>query len=514
MDASAALSDRQRFSPLLRKTDGTADGFGNSLWSQLVAFGLGAMRAAEAWLTTRGKIEPGYVDSAFPQQKAFILDEAKQVAALCGRRAGKSMALAGRLLRTAVRHPGAVSLYISQTRNNSRMIVGRALMNLSRLWGLGLVLKEIDARLHVIHPNGHHSWLAGAHHREAFEDFRGHAFSEVQIDEAQFHGPYLREAVEEVLEPALGDLDGALVVSGTPSPMPIGFFHSVTTGLDSDEFGNRIPQYETHCWTMAENTFFRNGKGEKYREEVRLKRNWAPTHPTFLREYMGEWVRDDNAIVFPYDSEKNAFAELPDLPLIKVLAIDIGYEDATAFVLLGYTPGSPKIYVLEVWRRSHLIPSAIAAHIEEWRRRHKPGIIVADAGALGKGFVAEFNERYGLGVQAADKHNKVAYAEMLRGDFLSGTILINPFTCRDLLDELALLSWNEDRDGFDDRFRDDTVHALIYGWRACKAHYRPEFEGPKPGSPEWINNQVRDVKAERAKEIAKKARHKSRQSFR
>ena len=475
------------------------------------------MRASAAWLRRRGKLEPAFVAASFPQQRAFMLDKAKDIAACCGRRSGKSMGLAGRLLISAEKNPGEMSLYIAQTKNNARQIVGRALMNMGRIYGLGLVMKEIDTRLHVIHPNGHQIWLAGAKHREAFEDFRGLKFTEVQIDEAQFHGAYLEEAVQEVLDNCRTDFDAAMVVSGTPSPLPVGFFHAVTTGLDRNRHGDKIPQWATHHWTMAENTFYRAGKGAKVREEARVKYGWSHDHPTFLREYWGQWVHDSEALVFPYEVPRNMFQyadgvqdpdvhTIPDAPLVKVLGIDLGYEDATAFVLLGYIPGSPKIYVLKAWKRRHMLAPEIAAHIESWRRQHKIARVVVDASPL-KGYVEEFNTRYNLGVEAAQKQHKMAFAEMLRGDFMSGTIMFDPFETRDVLDELGVLTYNEDRDGFDENFADDAVHALIYAWRAARAYYRPEFEGPEPGSPEWLLKQVSDVKKEREKEILKKARN-------
>ena len=259
---------------------------------------------------------------------------------------------------------------------------------------------------------------------------------------------------------------------------------------------------------------------DRYREEMRLKRNWAEDHPTFLREYFGEWVHDTEALVYPYEASRNAIGRadsvdpreqaraIPDAPMHKVLGIDLGYEDSTAFVLLGYVPGYPRVFVLESWKRQHLIPSAIAAHINQWKQTHRPGQIVADAGALGKGYVEEFNQRYGLGVAYAEKQHKMAYVEMLRGDISSGALLFDPFKTRDLLDELAVLQWNEDHDGFDERFQDHCADALLYAWRACKAGYRPEFEGPRVGSPEWLNAQVSDVKTERAKDIARKAARK------
>lgn len=458
----------------------------------------------DAWMRKLGRIEPDYVAAAFAEQRGFVTDPSKNVGACCGRRSGKSVGLAARLLRASEKHPGEMSLYIAQTKNNARMIVGRALMTMSRLHGLNLVMKEVDQRLNVIHPNGAHMWLAGAKHREAFEDFRGHKFSEIQVDEAQFHGMYLQEAVEEVLEPALGDLDGAMVVSGTPSPLPIGFFHAVTTGMDNDGFGRPIPQWSHHHWTMAENTFFRRGEGDKYREEIRVKRGWHAEHPTFLREYMGLWVHDPASLVYPFSHALNGWdGVMPAGRAVHTIGLDLGssmVERSTAFAVLSTVPGQPEVYLRECYKRAGLTPARIAAELERLRGEYPTATIVVDTGGLGGGYLEQFND-WGIPCEPARKADKVGRMELLRGALEAGTFRVHGTRCRDFVDEVSVLQWNEERTDVDDRFADHACDAVVYAHGAVSAVYRPEQTGPEVGSPEWTNAQVSGEKAKRAKEI-------------
>lgn len=447
-----------------------------------------------------------WLDAFFEHQRGYVRSRGKLLTALCSRRAGKSIGNAGRLVRAADRHPGEMSLYVSLTKNNSRMIVGRALMDLSRRYELNLRIKEVDQRLMCIHPNGHYMWLAGAKNRVDFEQFRGYKFGEVIVDEAQLYGSWLKEVMEDVLEPCIGDLDGAIALTGTPSPLPVGFFHSVTTGDDVDEFGEPIPQWETHHWTVADNVHFRSGRGAEWRDEVRRRRGWSPEHPTLLREYYGLWVKDLGALVYPLDLKpvltesgdtapgRNAFWDLPysHEPYSYVIGVDIGYTDDTAFVVLGFRRGHPEIYVVEAGTHTNMIPSKVAAELMRLRQKYGPLRIVIDAQA--KGYIEEFKARYGIACEGSEKLNKMAYVDMLRGDIMSGVVKLHPHKARDLVDEMAILQWNEDRDGIDERFPDHVCDAMLYGWRATRTYYRPELNGPPPGSPEWVNKPVADHK--------------------
>ena len=455
--------------------------------------------------------EPKYVEAAFPEQRDYILDSAKTVAADCARRSGKSYGNAGRLHRIGSHFAGEMSLYVSLTKNNSRMIVGRALDELGRKYSLNLERKEIDQRLMVILPNGHHIWLAGAKNENDFEQFRGYKFAQVIIDEAQIYGPFLRRVVEDVLEPCVADLDGAIALSGTPSPAPIGFFHAVTTGLDVDEYGASIPAWSRHHWTMAENSFFRNGKGAEYREAKRIARGWRIDHPTFRREYWGEWVRDDEALAFPYDGKRNAYWELPDGKYRRVIGVDVGYTDDSCFVVLAVREGGAEIYVEKVIKYPQTIPSVLAVRLVQLIKETKPVAVVIDAAA--KGYIEEFRQRHGISCYGSDKLHKMAHVQMMRGDLLSGVLKVQPSAAGLLLDEWGVLQLTEDRSKLDERYPDHASDAALYAYRYCRAHYAPELEEPQAGTPEAANAELAKHKAGLAKRIRTQQKKKFKRGY-
>lgn len=452
-----------------------------------------------------------FLESLFAEQRGYVVDGSKYLAALCGRRSGKSYGNALRLKRAADRFPGEVCLYVSKTKSNSRKIVGRALMELSRKFDWGMRLKEIDGRLHALWPNGSQTWLAGAEHQVDFDLFRGDKFPEVQIDEAQLY-PYLDGVINDVLEACVSDFSGTIVLSGTPAPVPSGFFHAITTGEGVDGEGRAIPKWPTHSWTVAENTFFQEGKGGEYREALRLRRGWDLNHPTLRREWFGEWVRDDGALIFPYDGLRNGWdGKLPYGEFLHVIAVDLGAsptDATTAFAVLAFRHGFPEVFVRESYKRAGMIPSKIAAELELLRQKYEPMAIVVDAGGLGGGYVEEFRLRYGIPAEPAKKADKAGRIELTRGDLRSGLVKINPFENKALLDEMALMQWDEDGTGFDDRFPDHLLDAWVYGHGAVRTYCRPfdgidPDEGP-PRNPADIEQE--EHKAELEREILRRQR--------
>lgn len=427
--------------------------------------------AAQAWWVAQQT--PSYIEALHPAQRAFVEDRAKKKAAVCSRRAGKTEGVAAWLLQGAEASPGALSVYIALTRNNARLILWRTLEDINRRHDAKLWFREIDGQLMVQHSNGHRIWLAGCKDSSEVDKFRGMKYRRAAVDEAASYGSYLRTLIDDVLEPALLDHDGELVLVGTPGAQPAGLFYEATTGDGG-------PRWSTHSWTVLDNPYIPHAA--EWLEQKKAANNWDDQHPTYQREWLGRWVRDDGAIIYPYDAAKNAYTELPDGKYRRVLGIDLGYDDSTAFVLCCYRQGHPEIYIERSWKRSGMIPSAIAAHIEQIRREHRPGAIVCDTGGLGKGYVEEFKQRYGLPVEPAKKQHKLAYMEMMRGDLRSGTLRVDPFRNRELLDEWALLPFNEDRSGEDERFENHLSDAALYAWREARAYYRPEEAEPEPGT--------------------------------
>src|SRR6478752_1408654 len=206
----------------------------------------------------------------------------------------------------------------------------------SRLYPeLQLKLREIDGqRLLIVGLTRHSIWLAGCKDQSEVGKFRGagNGYKRVAIDEAQEYGAFLRDLITGAIEPALVDKKGQLLLAGTPGPIPAGIFYEVSTGDGG-------PQWPTHHWTIFDNPHIRDAE-----EEIRL---FCATYgldkdsATYRREYLGQWVRDEGALVYPYSANVNACRadEVPDGGHL-VLSLDFGVVDATAFTLLKTIPGA------------------------------------------------------------------------------------------------------------------------------------------------------------------------------
>lgn len=458
-----------------------------------------------------------YIAGLFSQQLEFVADGSKKKCCLCSRRSGKTEAVAAWLLEGAESCPGGLSVYIARSRNNARLILWNTLIRINRRHNLGLKFREIDQQLIVETPNEHRIWLSGCKDRSEIDKFRGVSGTLVggirraAIDEAQAFPDWLQELVDDVLEPALLDQDGELVMVGTPAPVPAGIFYTATTGDGG-------PAWSTHHWTVLDNPHIPHAS--KWLAEKREKNGWNDQHPTYRREWLGQWVLDRGALVYPFDSAINTFTELPpESAWSFALGVDLGYDDnSTAFVVAAYRKNHPEIYILECETFTRLIPSKIAAYIQAWEARYKKehgagfSVVVADEGGLGGAIVDEMVQSFGLSIEAAEKTKKRSYIEMVAGDLQSGTIKVHPYAARKLVNELMVLPWDEEHKEPDERFQDHAADAFLYVCRAVRPWYRPEREPPTPGSPEWYaaeQKKWRDAAAKKVRENLRR-RHGSR----
>jgi hypothetical protein len=457
--------------------------------------------------------QPAYIRELFPEQQRFVLDTSKRKSALCSRRAGKSHGIGSWLIRGAELDGDRIgmSLYIAQRRNNARALWS-AMQAISRAHGLGLKLKEEDGQLMVRHPNGHRIWLAGCPNEAEIEKFRGFPFRRVAVDEGQVYGSYLKPMIEEVLEPTLLDCDGELALTGTPGVVSAGLFHDVTAvaqeGIevaDSDE-------WRVHHWTVLQNPHIPHA--ERWLRERREKRNWSTDHPTYVREWRGLWVRDDSAVVYPWNPQLNIATEPKYERTFRVLSVDLGFVDPCAFVIGDSTRGFPDWHAVAAWRVEGLTVARLAAEIEKARKEYSPDLVVVDEGAQGKMIANDLQNTYGIPLIKAEKKQKLANIHMVRGMMLAGTWTLNPFTCRDLRQEMLVLPWNEDRDDHHEQFGDDLCDSALYNVRASQLQYRPELNPPKPGTPEADLAYVRERRAKLAAQVNDGKRRAARKGFR
>lgn len=438
------------------------------------------------------------------KQRTFVASTERRRAALCSRRAGKSFGLLVWFVIGALDDPGGLSVFICRTKGDARRIMEPAIVQVRARTGLPLPLFERDGQLHVGLPGGHNLWLAGCKDQSEVGKFRGagSGYRRAAVDEAQeFADDVLRRLVLGALEPALLDKHGDLAITGTPGPIPAGLFYQITTG----EGGTQWP---THHWTIHDNPYIHDAEAEiaAYMRQYGL----TPDAPVCVREWQGTWVYDPSALVYPYEGSKNACApeDIPTGPAQWCLGVDLGSSSATAFVLGCTVTGGAHVWIKSSAKHENWIPSRIAAEIERYRRETPSLRVVMDEGGLGRGYAQEFRERYGIPCEPAEKAKKRGYQEIVAGELRSATIKIDPWACRELLDEIAILQWLPDRSEEDStRFANHAADAMLYCVRALRNGYNPEREPPKPGTPEWWAAQ-RDKEREAARKRGSRASFK------
>lgn len=452
---------------------------------------------------------PLYVERAHAKQKAFILDEAPRSAALCGRRGGKTRALAPKLLRAIEKRPGERAVYITLTRSRSRQIMwDGALERMAKELRLPIELRTRDGQLMVEHENGSSIWLAGCSNKAEIDKFRGEGYVAAAIDEAMAFPEWLENLIEDALTPALGDFNGPLILAGTASPLCAGYFYEVTSGLKAG--------WSTHHWDCRSNPYLADGEGgQDMFDGARIR--YGEDSPTFRREWIGEWVDDPEALVYPLRWPHNGFTAqagnpygLPEGSYTFGLGVDIGFsEESTAFVLAAARRGTGEVYILRAWTRSRLTPVALAAHVAALRDKHKqeaPGAglsVVMDEGALGKGYAEQARE-LGVHCEAAEKTRKRAYQEYVRGLISNGAVKVNWSECKPLIDETQKLEFDPETNEESEAYRRHCSDAFLYVVRKLFPRYDPKNDEPEPGSPEALRLEMERHKKKLAKELAKK----------
>lgn len=413
-------------------------------------------------VTAQPKVD--FFAQLYDKQKAFAFDTSSFKAAICTRRAGKSELGARLLADAAQKHPGSISLYIALTRDAAEAIMWPILVKMNEDYKLGWNM--LEGSLIAVLPNGSIIRLVGADMKNFINRLRGPKYAIAIIDEGQSFGRHIKELIEDVLEPALMDLKGPLCLFGTPGPTPSGYFYEVTE--------KKMHGYRVHRWSVLDNPFLPHAAD--FIKDLLNRKGWTIENPTYRREWLGEWVLDVDALFYKYREERNDYSELPSgIVLHNVMAIDYGFNDQTAFGIVGYSDHSPKTYIQHVEGASGLIPSIIAGRIRQLMDRFNPSRVIADTGALGKMITEEMKVRYGLPIEPADKREKLSNVHLMNGDFIDGNCLVHESLTL-LTDQYKTLT--KDAKGMETPGHpNDLCDVSLYAWKLCRGyHFEPKIE--------------------------------------
>lgn len=480
-------------------------------------------------------------DGANPVQRDLIDDLSRYIGAVCPRRSGKTFAVTSKVLHHAEKHAGTriliISLTLKSTVENYWSGSPGGLWAQNAKYDLGI---KFNTSSHTwVHENGSRGLLAGAETKADIEHLRGAAAEAdiVVIDECKSFAPaHLQDLIENVVEPGLMTRDGQLIMIGTPGSLPLGPFYEATCLLARVGEGEHarptcirwqdreapgpaytvlkeedwVGIYSLHTWTIQDNLA---APGQWRRAlQIKSRRGWDDAHPTWRREYLGEWVGDAADLVYAYMQAKaqgkdvnwrpnpeNGITGLPPEhgPWHLLLGLDLGFVDDSAMVLVAYSEQLRELrHVLDFKRPgldSQAFTEIVLSIIDQYGT---PEMIVADyAGGGAKMLLETINQRYGLAIQPAEKRFKIDHIDLLNGDFLTGRIKI--IAGSELETELSGLQWDLSNDAKTilartGRLREDPscpnhlCDALLYIWRFAYHFYaQPHQSGPPVGSREW-----------------------------
>jgi len=427
------------------------------------------------------------LDASFPEQAAFVNDQSRYIDVQCSRRAGKTNGLAIKFFKTMEKHPKSQCLYLSLTQESARAIMWPILHEINDRYNIGCIFTP--SRMEMAHPNGATLKLMGADLKDFIKKLKGRKYPGVGIDEAQDFGPHLQSLVDDVITPSIADYtDGWLAVTGTPGPVPQGYFFEVTN--------NKKYGYSHHEWTLYQNPHMPSP--EKFLKDLIAKREWKEDHPTLLREYRNKWVLDVESLWIRYSESVNNFNELPkDHKFNYIMGIDLGFNDADAIAVVAWSDTTPITYLVEEKITKKQGITELVSQIEYLRKKYAVYKMVVDTGGLGKKIAEELTARYQIPVEAADKARKQENVELLNDSLRTGKFKAKSGSQFAKDSYLVQIDWQRstpDRIVVKKQPHSDIIDAVLYAFKLSYG-YTHQVAPTKPhyGTREWAEQQQSEM---------------------
>lgn len=431
----------------------------------------------EAQRRNNSKID--FLSSAFPEQRAFIEDKSRLKGALCTRRAAKSFTVGLHLFKDAHENPGVTCGYIALTRMSAKAIMWKDVLKpINHYFKVGAEFNESELSIKL--PNGSIIFLAGADAKpDDMYKFLGQKFKSIFIDEGGHWRQDLRELVYGILRPGTADHQGTIGIIGTPSNISAGLFYDLT----HDSVNVSRDGWSIHSWDTYANPYMKENWDREIKELVADNPHIEET-PRFRQMYKKEWVKDLDAIIYKFDSTRNLIDKLPEAKYDTVLGVDLGWEDATAFVISKYSQFDKNLYITESIKKSKMDLFEVAEKIKELDVLHSFNYMIVD-GANKQG-VETMKSRWNLPLISTEKTGKADHMELMNSDLITGRIKLIKADTETLQTEWRELIWDpralllgkrKEHPSCDNHLSD----AALYSWRYCYNYLsesKDEFVAP------------------------------------
>lgn len=413
---------------------------------------------------------------------------------------------------------------IGLTRASIKKVYWHDLQRLNEAFELGIKFHHTE--MTATFPNGSIIYFIGVDKADEIEKLRGGRYHGAIIDECKsFDETTFKALLEDILGPALLGQSGVVYIIGTPGDTMRGEFYLATCDppvlMDS---GNGVPHWSNlpsgetirdgydaiwsfHRWHLRDNDIvFEDPKtGRKFTlwdEALRKKeaKGWSDNHPTWRREYLGEWVATNLKLVYRYRPHANDYIVQPGIGLNwgipcpkdtvfhTAAGFDFGTKDGTAIVVWAWSTTFPGLWEVYSEKRKttddlRLSVSAVARWYKEVDTVYGPfDGIVGDPAGLATMVIESLAVDHGIYIEAAEKREKVDHIELFNDDLDNLLIWIRKGS--ELSEELLTNRWLLKTIGTDRRKEDpetpnDLCDAGLYCYRWIRHKYKPEDE-PSP----------------------------------
>lgn len=423
------------------------------------------------------EVPPDVLQECFAQQLDFINDQSKRKILCLPRRSGKSTAVAIYLIYEALQHPGSKFIYVNTTKGEAKNVMWQDIFETIFL-RMKVKAQLIDSKNEIRFENGSIVYLHGVDATpKEMNKLRGKKFRLAVIDECQNYTQDLRQLILQVLTPTLADTNATICLIGTPGNQMGDHYWYVLNKPNSLEKG-----WKFFTWTWKDNPHVRTNM-QKQVDQMLSDNPLIAKTPWFRQEYLGEWVPETDARVYKSE-DANYIEQVPDNFMSNatfILSIDLGYHDATAYVVTAYNKRfNSNLYVLESVKHPGLTITAAANIIKEFRKKYNFRSIYVDAANLQA--VEEMRQIHSLPLQGAEKQGKEGHIALMNSDFITQNLFIVKNTNLELIRELQSLIWDPKAllKGMHKEITSKDNHltdALLYGHHGSRHYwYKPLSE--------------------------------------
>jgi hypothetical protein len=455
---------------------------------------------------------PDVLSLAFPAQREFITYPANLKMAFCTRRSAKSYSAGLYAFHEAVNSPGCNVLITGLTRASVKGIFWKDILgNINDRLKLGA--KPNLAELTWTLPNGSMICLTGIDaHEDEMKKVLGRKYRLALPDEGSMYSINLRNFIYGVLRPAMVDPNadgsrGTIALLGTASDFARGLFYDVSIGKEKG--------WAVSSWTAFDNPHVAKNWAEELAEIKRDRPEYLDT-PQYKQWYLNEWVVDQEKLCYKFNPDINLVKELPkgldpNGWIGRVLGVDVGWDDDNAFVLTAYHENDPCLYILKYFSKNKMTFNAVDDKVTEYKNDPwwSPNKIIID-GADKQG-VESMRERSGTHYEAADKHDKSTFIELMNADFAAGKIkVLDTVDNEPLWRAWMALVWQTkgDRVVIPKKENKSLHHlshgpdAALYAWRnGFHYHHHPKKEKKLVGRDGWIGEAAQKTWQKHAEEL-------------